>query len=95
MIQRCHQPSNISYPKYGAKGIRVCERWHTFENFYADMGDPPFPKAQIDRIDPTGDYCPENCQWLSASENARKAARQRKERLQKALPPCSRDTTLP
>ena len=95
MLRRCSDPKATSYPKYGAKGIRVCERWHTFENFYADMGEPPFPKAQIDRIDPAGDYCPENCQWLSASDNARKTARQSKERLQKASPPCSRYTTLP
>lgn len=95
MIQRCNQPSNVSYKNYGAKGIKVCDRWMTFENFYADMGDPPFPRAQLDRIDPSGNYCPENCQWLTAADNARKAARQRKEALGKAVPPCQGDTTLP
>lgn len=95
MIQRCNQPSNTSYKNYGAKGIKVCDRWLTFENFYADMGDPPFPKAQIDRIDPDGDYCPENCRWLSAFENNSRAHAGKKYRTRKAVPPCQGDTTLP
>lgn len=87
VIQRCYYPNSISYPRYGAKGIRVCDRWLTFENFYADMGEPPTPDAQLDRLDPKGDYCPENCQWLSQRENTRKAARQRRRALGKPIPP--------
>lgn len=37
MIQRCDNPNNSSYKRYGAKGIRVCERWYSFEEFYEDM----------------------------------------------------------
>lgn len=95
MLRRCSDPKVAGYKNYGGKGVRVCDRWLTFENFYADMGDIPFPDAQIDRIDPSGNYYPENCQWLTASENARKAARQRKEALGKAVPPYQGDTTLP
>ena len=78
MIGRCTRPSNASYPRYGGKGITVCERWRVFENFLADMGDRPEGRT-LDRIDPSGNYEPGNCRWLTPKEQlARRRPRQRK-----------------
>jgi hypothetical protein len=70
MLQRCFDPNHAGYRYYGARGITVCHRWFKFENFYADMGDPP-PGLSIDRIDVNGNYEPGNCRWATASEQVR------------------------
>ena len=59
-------------------GITVCERWKSFENFIADMGNKPTPSHQIDRIDNTGNYEPSNCRWVTRSENMRNTRRANK-----------------
>lgn len=64
MKSRCLNPKATNYPKYGAKGIRVCERWLEFENFYEDMGKCP-EGYSIDRLDPRGDYEKSNCRWAT------------------------------
>lgn len=70
MLQRCYNPKKDSYKDYGAKGIKVCDRWLTFENFYEDMGEPLSDKHTLDREDFNGNYCPENCSWRLPSWQA-------------------------
>lgn len=70
MMGRCYIPSATGFPNYGGRGIRVCERWHDYKNFLADMGECP-PGYQIDRIDNDGDYEPANCRWVTHAENQR------------------------
>lgn len=70
MIARCSYSSQQNYSFYGGRGIRVCDRWLKFENFLEDMGEPE-PGMQIDRIDPDGDYCLENCRWTSRKQQCR------------------------
>ncbi len=68
IIERCTNPNSTSYEYYGARGIRICERWMTFENFYADMGPRPSPELSIDRKDVNGHYEPGNCRWATPLE---------------------------
>lgn len=70
MRQRCTDVNHSNYAKYGAKGVRVCERWSSFANFLEDMGERPVG-ASLDRIDPKGDYCPENCRWAGLAVQQR------------------------
>ncbi len=68
MRLRCRYPKHPSWPYYGGRGIKVCDRWQTFENFFADMGSPP-ERAQLDRIDNDDNYEPGNCRWVTPKEN--------------------------
>lgn len=67
MRDRCRNPRNKDFRHYGGRGIKVCERWHSFENFHADMGDQP-AGLTIDRVDVNGDYEPGNCRWATWQE---------------------------
>lgn len=83
MKQRCYNENNPSYEHYGGKGITICDEWlsdfdsfkewaekHGYKEKQAEQhGD----KQTIDRIDPSKDYCPENCRWISARENSARA----------------------
>lgn len=75
MIGRCKYKSHTSWRWYGAKGISVCERWKSFQNFFKDMGHPPFPRASIERVNPDGDYSPDNCVWATPKQQARNTNR--------------------
>ena len=64
MLTRCFDKNTKDYDNYGGRGITVCERWRTFENFYKDMGNAP-SEMTLDRQDNDGNYEPNNCRWVS------------------------------
>lgn len=71
MVERCESAACASFKNYGGRGIKVCERWRRFENFYADMGEPPTNSDTLERSDNNGNYEPGNCQWVSRKVNNR------------------------
>lgn len=64
MKKRCSNPDHPSYQDYGGRGISVCERWLSFENFLADMGEKP-TGLSLDRENNDADYTPGNCRWAT------------------------------
>jgi len=71
ILQRCKNKNAISYPNYGGRGIKICKRWEDYLLFKEDMFEGYSVGLQIDRIDNNGDYCKENCKWVTSKENAR------------------------
>lgn len=70
MLRRCELPTDATYYKYGERGIQVCERWHDFQNFVADMGPRPSRDHSIERRNNDGNYEPGNCHWGTYVEQA-------------------------
>lgn len=75
MIARCTEPSNARYPRYGGRGVTVCDRWlQSFENFFQDMGRRP-EGCSIERKNVNGNYEPSNCIWATQKQQARNTSR--------------------
>lgn len=70
MRARCTNPKNHKFADYGGRGIRVCDRWLSFDNFLADMGPRPSPQHSLERKENSGNYEPSNVRWATAKEQA-------------------------
>lgn len=71
IIQRCTNPNNSSYYRYGGRGITVSDEWLSFERFVSDMGQPPFPTATIERKHNDLGYSKSNCVWATPKQQSR------------------------
>lgn len=81
MKKRCENSNHKDYRWYGAKGVSVCDEWHDYRAFKKWAmnngydGNVEKGRCTIDRIDPYGDYEPNNCRWVSMKEQAKNKRR--------------------
>lgn len=75
MLDRCNNEFSGSFKNYGGRGIKVCNRWLSFESFISDVGKCPGNGYSLDRIDNNGDYEPTNVRWATQSEQSRNTRR--------------------
>ena len=76
---RCYNPKSEKYPRYGARGITMCDEWlHDFPAFYKWANENGYkPGLQLDRRDNDGNYSPDNCRFVTRSENMRNTSMNR------------------
>ena len=80
MKARCQNPNKSQFKYWGARGVKVCDRWQDFANFLADMGERP-EGTTLDRIDNNGNYEPGNCRWVTLKEQRRNRRDQKNQKL--------------
>lgn len=81
MKERCLDPKNNRFHRYGARGIKIVPSWLKFENFLADMGERPEGRS-LDRINNNGDYSKTNCRWATPKEQAANQDRPRRKNVE-------------
>jgi hypothetical protein len=70
MMRRCYNPKDQAYKNYGGRGILVCQKWHSFDEFFKDMGPVPSEDVSMDRIDNNKGYEPGNVRWATCKDQA-------------------------
>lgn len=68
--ERCNNKNHEKYSYYGGRGVKFCSEWNDFRIFLKDMGERPDGRT-LDRINPYGNYCKENCRWATPLEQGR------------------------
>lgn len=69
--RRCCNINDEAYPRYGGRGITVCEKWLVFDGFFEDMGNRPSKNHSLERVDNNRGYCKDNCKWATYTEQGR------------------------
>ena len=75
MRQRCQNKNSKDFHHYGGRGIKICDEWNIFLNFYHDMKNGFQKGLELDRINNNGNYCKENCQWATRKQQVNNTRR--------------------